>query len=37
MKKNGEKEVECPDYTSPVDIEEGVSYIKGYKNEKNDE
>ena len=29
------KEAECPDDTSPVDMEEGVNDIKDDKNEKN--
>ena len=35
MKKTDkEKEAECPDETSPVEMEEGVSDIKDDKNEK---
>ena len=37
MKNDEEKESECPDDTSPVDMEEGVSDRKDDKNEKNDE
>ena len=29
-----EKEAECPDDTSPVEMEEGVNYRKDDKNEK---
>ena len=36
-KNDEEKESECLDDTSPVDIEEGVNDRKYDKNEKNDE